>query len=318
MPQTFGQKMISFFRDYTVQSIFVALQSTVIVYGVLITSLLLKMHGYPDEWDNFAWYLMFVRHAGVILFLIPAGWVWLTIWYDRSDRRHPLFFTISTGLAVLLLLHQFFSFCAVRTYRRTGERFLLDVSAAYQHRDIDAQDTTAMATRSRSELVDFPRSNRYPASGRALPDRVAMPLCCAKKMDLRNYPNKEAVWGLDQMTQEIQKHLDGMPDLPDQIVVILTWSDEEDQSVLKVFANTGAFFNSFVMKWLDKPFTLFLADVTADSPMSFGDFYERLLRTKFSECFHLVQGKAALRIHPMESIEEAERKFSESFGFGPR
>ena len=136
-------------------------------------------------------------------------------------------------------------------------------------------------------------------------------------MDLKNYPNKEAVWGLDDMTQEIQKHLDGMPDLPDQVVVILTWSDEEDQSVLKEFTNSGGFFNSLPMKWLDKPFTLFLGDVSSDSPMTFGDFYERLLRTNFSECFHLVKGKATLRLHPMESIEEAERKFSGMFGLGP-
>jgi len=114
--------MTSWFREYTIQSIFVALQATVIVYGILLTGTLLKINGYP-EFENFAWHSRFVRHAGLILLLIPAGWVWLTIWYDRADRNYPLAFTVLTGVAVLFFLYRFLSVSAAATHRKTYSVF---------------------------------------------------------------------------------------------------------------------------------------------------------------------------------------------------
>ncbi len=110
--------MISWIRDYTIQTIFVALQSTVIVYGILITATLLKGNGYP-EYENFFWFSKFVRHAGFLFLLVPAGWVWLTCWYDQSSRNYPLAFTVATGIGLLFILYQIFAASAAGTYRKT-------------------------------------------------------------------------------------------------------------------------------------------------------------------------------------------------------
>ena len=110
--------MIGFIRDNTTQTVFVAIHATIIVYGILVTATLLKGNGYP-EYDNFFWFSKFVRHAGLLFFVIPAGWVLLTYWYDQSDRLHPTIFTVGTGFALILLLWWLFSVSASGTYRKT-------------------------------------------------------------------------------------------------------------------------------------------------------------------------------------------------------
>src|SRR6056297_3436310 len=110
--------MISWIRDYTLQTVFVALQATVIVYGILITATLLKGNGYP-EYDNFFWFSKFVRHAGFLFLVVPAGWVWLTYWYDQSDRIYPLAFTVASGIGFLIILYMIFASSASGTYRKT-------------------------------------------------------------------------------------------------------------------------------------------------------------------------------------------------------
>ncbi|MEC5125932.1 hypothetical protein VSU19_04185 [Verrucomicrobiales bacterium BCK34] len=111
--------MISWIRDYTVQSIFVAIQATIIIYGIMVTGTLLKVNGYP-EFDQFAWYSLFVRHAGFLILIIPGFWVWLTIWYDLSNRISPEAFTIVTGIVLMFLLYQFFSLSAAGADRKWG------------------------------------------------------------------------------------------------------------------------------------------------------------------------------------------------------
>lgn len=97
---------------------FVAIQATIIVYGILVTGTLLKGAGYP-EIDNFFWFSKIVRHAGLLFFVIPAGWVWLTYYYDQSDRLHPTIFTLGTGVAVIVLLWWLFSVSASGIVGRT-------------------------------------------------------------------------------------------------------------------------------------------------------------------------------------------------------
>ena len=100
--------MIGAIRDYTIQTVFVALHATVIVYGIAVTATCMKASGYP-EWDKFHYLPKLVRHAGLIFFLFPAVWAWGTVAYDRSSRRFPTEFTVATGLLVLLLLWWIFS-----------------------------------------------------------------------------------------------------------------------------------------------------------------------------------------------------------------
>ena len=106
--------MIGYIREYTVQTVFVAIQATIIVYGILVTATLLKGSGYP-EYDHFFWFSKFVRHAGIAFFLMPAGWVFLTFWYEQSDRLHPTIFTLATGFGLIVLLWWLFAISAAGT-----------------------------------------------------------------------------------------------------------------------------------------------------------------------------------------------------------
>lgn len=110
--------MIGYIREHTVQTVFVAIHATIIVYGILVTATLLKGSGYP-EYDHFFWFSKFVRHAGIAFFLLPAGWVFLTFWYEQSDRLHPTIFTLATGFGLIVLLWWLFSVSAAGTYRKT-------------------------------------------------------------------------------------------------------------------------------------------------------------------------------------------------------
>jgi hypothetical protein len=76
-------------------------------------------------------------------------------------------------------------------------------------------------------------------------------------VNLDNYPNKEAIWGNDEITKIIQGRVSDMPDLPKQVAIILSWSDAEDESIKQAFGDTGAIYDLLALKWLGKPFRLF-------------------------------------------------------------
>jgi hypothetical protein len=129
-------------------------------------------------------------------------------------------------------------------------------------------------------------------------------------VDLENYPNKESVWGYDEITKIIQQRVSTMPDLPRQVAIILSWSDSEDESVKQTFGDTGAAYDVLALKWLDKPFRLFFLSLAPDSPLRADRFLDLLCNASFSECFLLRQGTALLRMTKLESLEEAQRKHS--------
>lgn len=87
--------------------VFVAVQAVVIVHGVISVGVFIKISGYP-EFDNFRSGVMFVRHAGFLMLLVPAAWVWLTVWYEGTSQSGPKVLTISTGVLVVLYLVLFF------------------------------------------------------------------------------------------------------------------------------------------------------------------------------------------------------------------
>lgn len=86
---------------------FVAVHSVVIVHGVISFGVLMKVSGYP-EFDNFRSEVIFVKHAGFLILLVPAALVWLTVWYEVTSQSGPKVLTISTGVLVVLYLVLFF------------------------------------------------------------------------------------------------------------------------------------------------------------------------------------------------------------------
>lgn len=86
---------------------FVAVDSVVIVYGVISFCVFMRVSGHP-EFDNFRSEVILVRHAGFLILLVPAAWVWLTVWYEGTSQSGPKVLTISTGVLVVLYLVLFF------------------------------------------------------------------------------------------------------------------------------------------------------------------------------------------------------------------
>jgi hypothetical protein len=87
--------------------VFVPIQGVVIVHGVISVGVFMKISGYP-EFDKSRSGVMFMRHAGFLILLVPAAWVWLTVWYEGTSQSGPKVPTISTGVLVVLYLVLFF------------------------------------------------------------------------------------------------------------------------------------------------------------------------------------------------------------------
>jgi hypothetical protein len=86
---------------------FVAVDSVVIVYGVVSFGVFMRVSGYR-EFDNFRSEVILVRHAGFLILLVRAAWVWLTVCYESTSQSGPKVLTISTGVLVVLYLVLFF------------------------------------------------------------------------------------------------------------------------------------------------------------------------------------------------------------------
>jgi hypothetical protein len=95
-------------RDNAMQSIFAAAQSVVIVAGSLLTAATPGMRSAEGPW-----LAVLVRDWGFLLLLIPAAWVFATLWLER--HRSDWFtkrWTILSGFLVLvslvgLMMHAF-------------------------------------------------------------------------------------------------------------------------------------------------------------------------------------------------------------------
>ena len=90
-------------REYAMQSIFAAAQSLVILTGSIFTATVLKSgHGARSAGP---WLPVFVRDWGFVLMLIPATWVFLTLWLER--HRSDWFtkrWTVLSGVLLLAVL----------------------------------------------------------------------------------------------------------------------------------------------------------------------------------------------------------------------
>lgn len=92
---------ISPLREHSIQSVFAALDSMLIIGGSLMTAALMKARGFPDPnqfWHPFA---LFVRGWGFLLILIPGIWVVWSVWSESNPRfDFTRRWTIVTGLIV--------------------------------------------------------------------------------------------------------------------------------------------------------------------------------------------------------------------------
>ena len=88
-------------KEYATQSILGAMQSVVVLYGLLVNATMMKTIGFPE-------YSMISRFGFVWLFA-PIVWVVATIYLERTDHGFSKRFTLLTGVAVLVLLVWYFS-----------------------------------------------------------------------------------------------------------------------------------------------------------------------------------------------------------------
>ena len=82
------------------------MQSVVILYAILGTATTMKVYGYPEPDVSVIWrpLALFVRRFGLLLFAIPALWVWATIHLEQGPSRFSKRWSLVTGGLVLALL----------------------------------------------------------------------------------------------------------------------------------------------------------------------------------------------------------------------
>jgi len=97
-------------HQHPIQTILAALQCLLIVSGSLFIAWIMKARGYPDP--SLVWHPIptFIRSYGFLLLLIPAGWVFSTLWLESHPRhRQSRILSLLTGFVLLgALLFLFF------------------------------------------------------------------------------------------------------------------------------------------------------------------------------------------------------------------
>lgn len=86
------------------QSIFVAAQSVTIVAGSMMTAVVLRMRGFPNDEKDWPLIPVFLREWGLVLILLPTMWMLLTIWLERHTDYFTKRWTIITGTLLLATL----------------------------------------------------------------------------------------------------------------------------------------------------------------------------------------------------------------------
>jgi hypothetical protein len=104
-----GIEMIDTIREHKLQVVFVAIQATVVVYGVLWTAVILKANGYSEFPEFYPWLPRLVRHKGLIFLAVPALWCWWTVRYEEVGRKYANLVTFFSGFVILFLLWLVFS-----------------------------------------------------------------------------------------------------------------------------------------------------------------------------------------------------------------
>ncbi len=102
------------------QTLLALLQCGIIIGGTLITTGVLKLHGYPDPEQQWPPISVSTREWGFLLLVIPLLWAPATIFLEWN-RNFPKRATLFTGLAILLALMWLF-FIAVSAPSSGGSK----------------------------------------------------------------------------------------------------------------------------------------------------------------------------------------------------
>lgn len=100
-------------QEHSLQTQLAALQSVVILLGIIATGLMLKAQGYPESGLRLTGDVWLVRHWGLALLLVPGIWTFTTIWLEeRPNNRFTKGWSMVTGLAILAFLALFLTHTA--------------------------------------------------------------------------------------------------------------------------------------------------------------------------------------------------------------
>lgn len=89
--------------EYRTQTILGLFQAGAIIFGCLLTGVILKARGYPDQFHDLPFLLLFIRNWGFLLISIPLAWAAATIWLERTDDCSKRW-TLASGLCLFALL----------------------------------------------------------------------------------------------------------------------------------------------------------------------------------------------------------------------
>jgi hypothetical protein len=105
-------------REYAVQGAVAALQCAVIQVGTIVSTVLLRSAGYPDESRTWPALPAFIREWGPLAFAVPAAWVIATILLEQN--RSEWFtkrWTLVSGLMVALGLVAIYLVASLQSWR---------------------------------------------------------------------------------------------------------------------------------------------------------------------------------------------------------
>lgn len=100
--------------EYRLQTMFALLQSGVILFGSLLTGVILKGMGYPDKFQEIAFSLWFVRNWGFLLILIPLAWAAGSIWMEKNQAWFTKRWSLVSGLSLFVGLIYFMTWIVGR------------------------------------------------------------------------------------------------------------------------------------------------------------------------------------------------------------
>ena len=93
---------MNLWNKYRVQSIFILLQTAVILGGSLLTRVFLKSNGYPDADFPFRPLPVFIRDWGLLLLIAPICWTLLSLWLEQNRGWFSNRWTIVSGFLLLI------------------------------------------------------------------------------------------------------------------------------------------------------------------------------------------------------------------------
>ena len=108
------------YNIYRIQTILGLFQAGIVVFGSLLTGVMLKAMGYPDRFQQIPFKLLFVRNWGFLLIAIPLAWAVGTIWMERNQPWHTKRWTLASGLC----LSAWLVFFIAKTVGRAGSTLI--------------------------------------------------------------------------------------------------------------------------------------------------------------------------------------------------